>query len=99
VTALNKATSDDVRATLKGQLLAGGVVLGLLATDTEAWFKWTPDFTCGLTEDEIEALIKARAQARDDRNFAEADRIRDTLAEAGVVLEDKAEGTIWRRAG
>jgi cysteinyl-tRNA synthetase len=99
VTALNKATRDDARAVLKGQLLVGGMLLGVLEMDVEAWFKRTPDLTCGLSEDEINALIKARTQARQDKNFAEADRIRDTLVDAGVVLEDKAEGTIWRRAG
>jgi cysteinyl-tRNA synthetase len=45
----------------------------------------------------IEALIQQRADARKARNFAKADRIRDELAEKGVVLEDGPRGTTWRR--
>ena len=37
-----------------------------------------------------------RNQARKGKNFAESDRIRDELAKLGVVLEDRADGTIWR---
>jgi cysteinyl-tRNA synthetase len=82
-------------------LRASGKILGLLQGDPDAWFKWMPggESADTLGEKEIAALIDARAAARKARNFAEADRIRDELAAAGVVLEDKADGTIWRRAG
>ena len=46
---------------------------------------------------EIEALIDRRLQARQEKNWAEADRIRDELAQAGVILEDGAGETTWRR--
>ncbi|RMF77285.1 MAG: cysteine--tRNA ligase [Chloroflexi bacterium] len=44
----------------------------------------------------IELLIELRAKARAEKNYAESDRIRDALAELGVVLEDRPDGTIWR---
>ena len=46
--------------------------------------------------EEIEALIKAREDARRDKDWAKADEIRKTLASKGIQLEDTAKGTIWR---
>ncbi|MEE8140127.1 MAG: cysteine--tRNA ligase [Alphaproteobacteria bacterium] len=82
-------------------LRAGGGILGLLQGNPKEWFKWAADTGSGggVAESEIEDLIAQRAQARANKDFAEADRIRDALADRGVVLEDKADGTIWRRAG
>jgi cysteinyl-tRNA synthetase len=52
-----------------------------------------------LSDADIVALLAARRAARAARNFGESDRIRDVLAGAGIVLEDKAGGaTGWRRA-
>jgi len=50
-----------------------------------------------IPQDELDALIEARVQARRMRNFAEADRIRTELDARGVILEDSAAGTIWKR--
>jgi cysteinyl-tRNA synthetase len=51
-----------------------------------------------LNADQIEEKIAQRVAARKARNFAEADRIRDELLKAGVILEDGAGVTKWRRA-
>lgn len=48
-------------------------------------------------DDEIEKLIEARTQARKDKNWAEADRIRDELKAQGIVLEDTPQGVKWHR--
>ncbi|MFW5772706.1 MAG: CysS/YqeB C-terminal domain-containing protein, partial [Phototrophicaceae bacterium] len=44
----------------------------------------------------IELLIELRRRARAEKNYAESDRIRDELARLGVVLEDRADGTVWK---
>ncbi|MGD2084197.1 MAG: cysteine--tRNA ligase, partial [Chromatiales bacterium] len=49
------------------------------------------------TDEQIDGLIRRRTDARKAKNFAEADRIRDELADKGVVLEDGPQGTTWRR--
>lgn len=51
-----------------------------------------------LSAAQIDALLEERKQARDDKNFQRADEIRDTLIQQGIVLEDTAAGTSWRRA-
>jgi cysteinyl-tRNA synthetase len=51
-----------------------------------------------LGDAEIENLIEQRIQARAQRNFAEADRIRNLLAERGIILQDTPDGTRWRKA-
>jgi cysteinyl-tRNA synthetase len=73
-------------------------LLGLLQFDPEDWFQGQSDDTNGLGEAAINALIEQRAEARATRDFATSDRIRDELAEQGIVLEDGPDGTIWRRA-
>jgi cysteinyl-tRNA synthetase len=50
-----------------------------------------------LLDDQIEALIQERNQARKDKNFARADEIRDLLKEQNIILEDTAQGVRWKR--
>ena len=69
-------------------------VLGLLEADPETYLKGG-----GSADDnaQIEALIQQRLQARADKHWAEADRIRDELHGMGIELEDKGGETVWRR--
>ena len=52
----------------------------------------------GMLDDDIQALIDERTQARLDRNFGRSDDIRDYLKEQGIILDDTPQGTRWRRA-
>ena len=95
---LNKALTPADAATAKGELLAGGRLLGILESEPEAWF--TQAVSSGASApsaDEIEDLIQERLTAREQRDFARADEIRTLLDTQGVVLEDGPEGTTWRR--
>lgn len=96
VAELNKATTDADKAKLKGALLAAGEALGLLKQDAEIWMKGG-SASGGPSDDEIEAQITARLEARKAKNFAESDRIRDALAAQGIILQDSPTGTTWRR--
>ena len=89
----DEAEREKARAALRGS----GALLGLLQADPETWFRGAGQAD-GMSDAEIEALKAARDAARAARNFAEADRIRDVLAAEGITLEDRADGTLWRRA-
>jgi len=95
---LNRPSTPAEKARTKSQLLACGQAMGLLQHEAEDWLKWSPAGANGLSDNEIEAQITARINAKKTRDFAEADRIRDALANAGIILEDSAKGTTWRRS-
>jgi cysteinyl-tRNA synthetase len=101
VREVNRLRSEDEpkAAALGAQLRHLGGVLGILQSDPDAYLQGGMGAAAGgLSDAEIDDLIRQRRVARQDRQWAEADRIRDALAEAGVVLEDGAQGTTWRRA-
>ena len=94
------ALSDDLNtplalsrlAQLDGATLkASAALMGLLSETLQAWFKGDAD------GDAIERRIAERAEAKANRDFATADRIRGELRAEGIVLEDGPGGTTWRR--
>jgi len=98
--AINRArVSDHAAVTRLAQtlrLLAGP--LGILQRDADEFLKSGVAAEGGIREDEIDALIAKRLEARSRKDWAESDRIREELKSKGVVLEDVAGGRItWRR--
>ena len=96
-----KDAGNTARASeLAAELRTLGRVLGLLELPPVQWFRLTrPLARAALSDAEVEERIAARAAARRAKQWAESDRIRDQLASAGVILEDRPDGgTRWRRA-
>ena len=87
--AVNRASSDVGRSALQDALAAGGRLMGLLERDPLDWLRGSAPADTA----RVEERIAARAAARRERRFAEADHIRAELAAEGVILEDKPDGT------
>ncbi|TNG91432.1 cysteine--tRNA ligase [Pasteurellaceae bacterium USgator11] len=95
--AVNKAKQESPAQAdgLAARLRELGEVLGILYQQPEAFLQ------AGSNASEvakIEALIQQRNQARTDKNWVVADQARDKLNAMGIILEDSADGTIWRKA-
>ncbi len=97
VREINRQKTEDmsVAAGLGARLRELGAVLGILQQDPDAFLKGN-DADDEVAE--IEQLIAQRNQARADKNWAAADAARNRLTEMGIVLEDSAGKTSWRRA-
>ena len=94
----SKAESSGNVDALASLLRYLGNVLGLLQDSPDEFLKSQVSSTDGLSDDEIEALIQQRLDARSNKDWAEADHIRDQLTGAGIAIEDGAGGTRWRRS-
>jgi cysteinyl-tRNA synthetase len=91
-TALETATGPG-RPGAKGRLLASARLMGFLFGDPEAWFQGGAD---DAFRSRIDGLIASRAEARANRDWPAADRIRDELAALNVEVMDSASGATWR---
>jgi cysteinyl-tRNA synthetase len=92
-TAANVAKKPAEQAQAKGQLLAAARLLGVLQEDPERWFR----ASFGEQAAGIDALVAERVAARQAKDYAKSDRIRDELAARGVEIMDSAGGSTWRR--
>lgn len=94
INRLREQNHNDHAAQLAATLKRLAGIFGLLQQDADEYLKGTAP-----TDDiqHIEQLIKAREEARTNKDWAAADRIRDELAGMGVTIEDSTQGTTWRR--
>ncbi len=90
----NPENANSLASLLK--YLAG--IIGLLQIDAEAYLKSPVGGSPGLSDEAIETMIGQRLDARKNKDWGEADRIRDELVEAGISIEDGTGGTRWRRS-
>ena len=98
--AVNRERDADTAraAVLAAELRGLAHWLGLLQRNAEDFLKGGVAVDSGGPDDaDIDAMVAARNAARDAKDWAESDRIRDELQAAGIVLEDGADGTRWRR--
>jgi cysteinyl-tRNA synthetase len=91
-TVINRLGEGPERSRRQNELLAGARLMGLLQHSSDDWLRGGTDAA------DIDGRIAARARARKERRFADADRIRDELTAEGILLEDGPGGTTWRRA-
>ena len=90
----NPENANSLASLLK--YLAG--IIGLLQIDAETYLKSPVGGSSGLSDEAIETMIGQRLDARKNKDWGEADRIRDELVEAGISIEDGTGGTRWRRS-
>ncbi|MEE9309842.1 MAG: cysteine--tRNA ligase, partial [Cocleimonas sp.] len=93
---INRTTEASEASNLAALLLKLANQLGLMEASIEAWFKGDGD-AGGLSDDAIDVLIQQRIDAKANKDWATADKIRDDLQAQGVSLEDNGAETIWRR--
>ena len=77
------------------QFLISAQFLGLMNDEPSQWLSWGKE-NMSVDQNKIESLIAQRNTARANKDFAEADRIRDELENLGIVLEDKGAETTWK---
>ena len=94
---LANAANRTKDAALARQLRALGAMIGLLGRESSAYFQAGTGAGSSSGDADIESRIEARNAAKKAKNYAEADRLRKELLDAGIVLEDTLQGTRWKR--
>ncbi|PPR79619.1 MAG: Cysteine--tRNA ligase [Alphaproteobacteria bacterium MarineAlpha2_Bin1] len=92
---LQKAKKNSLKSEIKGILLRESYFLGILQKDPYQWLK-NPEQK-SLSENDIKNLIEQRTLARKNKNFKEADRIREILLQHGISIKDEKGDTIWSK--
>tara|TARA_B100000029_G_scaffold170771_1_gene167024 strand:+ start:211 stop:1605 length:1395 start_codon:yes stop_codon:yes gene_type:complete len=92
----NELANADTKtkSKIKYNLLEIGKIFGILQENPDKWLGYGK--AGNIDETDIERLIKERNEARGNKNFELADKIRDQLKNKGIEIEDSVEGTIWR---
>jgi cysteinyl-tRNA synthetase len=90
------AATGAAREALQSELMGLAGLMGLLYQDPENWFTLARG-DGDISAEDIESLIAKRKQAKENKDYAGADQVRQDLLGLGVALEDNREGTIWRR--
>jgi len=98
----HKQQQPETAGQLAACLIRLGGILGLLQVEPDDYLRdaapGQTDVPGALSSEAVEDLIARRLKARTDKDWAQADRIRDELDAAGIILEDGASGTRWRRS-
>ncbi len=97
---VNRAKSEGSaeQHQLASQLRYLGGIIGLLQSDPDTFLKSVAGNEVGLDDKKIDEMVEARFLARNSKDWATADRIRDELVNEGIEIEDGPKGTRWRRA-
>jgi cysteinyl-tRNA synthetase len=99
IAALHELRTEAAKGSIgaRGSLKASAQLTGLLQQAAVQWTGFRPA-SIAIDENKVTALIAARNAARQAKNFRESDRLRDELAEMGVVVKDSKDGTTWEIA-
>jgi len=99
IAALHELRTEAAKGSIgaRGSLKASAQLIGLLQQAAVQWTGFRPA-SIAIDENKVTALIAARNAARQAKNFRESDRLRDELAEMGVVVKDSKDGTTWEIA-
>lgn len=89
---LNKASSIEEQSKIKSKLMASAELLGILWQNPQVWFKGDEQDST-----QIEQMILDRNNAKKNKDYALADKIREELKSLGIILEDTKDGTTWKK--